>query len=128
MNDKANQYAQVEPEIDEKAEDYPDVHLKALGLKFDLPNLNSADLPIELVQTILIIKSRVVLSQEEQYQALATCLAYFEQMQPNLWNRLRSTGNALGWLAGIVKAWAEESGLDPKSFASSSSRPDTREH
>lgn len=122
------QYAEVQPEIDEDAQKYPDVHLEALGLKFDLPNLNSADLPIELVQTILIIKSRVVLSEEEQYHAMAVCLAYFEQMQPDLWNKLRSSGNALGWLAGIVKSWATESGVDPKAFTSSSSKPSTTAH
>lgn len=121
-------YAVVEPEIDEDANEYPDVHLEALGLKFDLPNLNSADLPIELVQTILIIKSKVVLSEEEQYHAMAVCLAYFEQMQPDLWNKLRSSGNALGWLAGIVKSWATESGVDPKAFTSSSSKRSTTAH
>lgn len=121
-------YAEVEPEIDEDANEYPDVHLEALGLKFDLPNLNSADLPIELVQTILIIKSRVVLSEEEQYHAMAVCLAYFEQMQPDLWNKLRSSGNALGWLAGIVKSWATESGVDPKAFTSSPSKRSTTAH
>lgn len=118
-------YVEVQPEIDEDAQKYPDVHLKALGMKFDLPNLNSADLPIELVQTILIIKSRVVLSEEEQYHALEVCLAYFEQMQPNLWNKLRSTGNAMGWLAGLIKSWAEESGVDPKLSTSSSSKRST---
>lgn len=121
-------YAEVEPEIDEDANEYPDVHLEALGLKFDLPNLQSADLPIELVQTILIIKSRVVLSEEEQYHAMAVCLAYFEQMQPDLWNKLRSSGNALGWLAGIIRAWATESGVDPKAFTSSSSKRSTTAH
>lgn len=122
------QYAEVQPEIDEDAEEYPDVHLEALGMKFDLPNMNSANLPIELVQTILIIKSRVVLSEEDQYHAMAVCLAYFEQMQPNLWNKLRSSGNALGWVAGIVKSWATESGIDPKAFTSSSSKQTIRAH
>jgi hypothetical protein len=122
MNDTS--YAPVQPEIDENAPDYPDVHLEALGMRFNLPNLNSADLPIELINVILIIKSKVVLSEEENYHAMAVCLAYFEQMQPNLWNKLRRSGNALGWLAGIVKTWATESGLDPKAFtSSSSSRP-----
>jgi hypothetical protein len=123
MND-AN-YAVVEPEINENAPEYPDVHLEALGMKFDLPNMNSADLPIELINVILIIKSKIVLSEEENYHAMAVCLAYFEQMQPNLWNKLRRAGNPLGWVAGIVKAWATESGIDPKAFTSSSSSKPT---
>ena len=116
-----NEYARVEPEIAEDAREYPDVHLEALDMKFDLPNMNSADLPIELINVILIVKSKIVLSEEENYHAMAVCLAYFEQMQPNLWNKLRKSGNPLGWLAGIVKTWAVESGLDPKAFTSSSS-------
>jgi hypothetical protein len=123
MND-AN-YAVVEPEVNENAPEYPDVHLEALGMKFDLPNMNSADLPIELINVILIIKSKIVLSEEENYHAMAVCLAYFEQMQPNLWNKLRRAGNPLGWVAGIVKAWATESGIDPKAFTSSSSSKPT---
>jgi hypothetical protein len=119
MND--DNYAVVEPEIDADAREYPDVHLEALDMKFDLPNMNSADLPIELINVILIVKSKIVLSEEENYHAMAVCLAYFEQMQPNLWNKLRKSGNPLGWLAGIVKTWAVESGLDPKAFTSSSS-------
>lgn len=125
MND-AN-YAVVEPEVNENAVQYPDVHLEALDMKFDLPNMNSADLPIELINVILIIKSKIVLSEEENYHAMAVCLAYFEQMQPNLWNKLRRAGNPLGWLAGIVKAWATESGIDPKAFTSSSSSKPTAE-
>lgn len=126
MND-AN-YAVVEPEVNENAVQYPDVHLQALDMKFDLPNMNSADLPIELVNVILIIKSKIVLSEEENYHAMAVCLAYFEQMQPNLWNKLRRAGNPLGWVAGIVKAWATESGIDPKAFTSSSSSKPTAAH
>jgi hypothetical protein len=122
------QYALVSPEVDDQAKEYPDVHIEVLGLKIDLPNLNSADLPIELVQTILIVKSKPVLSEEEQYHAMSTCLAYFEQLQPNLWNKLRTSGNAMGWLAGIVKTWATESGIDPKAFTSSASKPLTKEH
>lgn len=124
MND--TNYTTVQPEIDESTPEYPDVHLEALDMKFDLPNLNSADLPIELINVILIVKSKIVLSEEENYHAMAVCLAYFEQMQPNLWNKLRKSGNPLGWLAGIVKTWAIESGLDPKAFTSSPSSKPTR--
>lgn len=119
MSDKT-EYTVVEPEFDD-SEQYEDVHLEVLGLKLDLPNLNSADLPIELVQTILIIKSKPVLSEEEESLAMATCLAYFEQIQPNLWRRLRTAGHAMEWLAEIVKVWAVESGLDPKASTSSAS-------
>ncbi|AKV55078.1 hypothetical protein BACT_0489 [Bifidobacterium actinocoloniiforme DSM 22766] len=127
MSDKP-EYAIVEPDIEEDDTEYPDVHLEALGLKFDLPNLNSkAELPLEIIQMIFILKSKVVLSDEEQYQAMAVFLAYFEQIHPTLWNRLRRSDNAMGWLTGIVKAWAAESGIDPKALTSSSSTRSTEE-
>ena len=39
-----NQYAKVEPIINDD-DQLEDVHLDVLGVKLDLPNLNSADLP-----------------------------------------------------------------------------------
>ena len=113
-------YAKVETPVIED-EPLEDVHLDVLGIKLDLPNLNSADLPIELVNVVLIVKSKVVLSEEETFHATAVFLAYLQEMQPTLWNKLRKAGNPLGWISAIVKGWAEGSGLDPKSFTSSSS-------
>ena len=112
-----NKPIEIEPDINTDAEQQPDVclSLKGLDTEVTLPNLNSADLPIELVNVVLIVKSKVVLSEEE------TFLAYLQEMQPTLWNKLRKAGNPLGWISAIVKGWAEGSGLDPKSFTSSSS-------
>lgn len=122
----------VEPVIDETQKEWPDVVLqfpKDTGLKeIRLPNMNTSKLPLEMTKAIFIIKSKVVLSEEEQYLVLSTCLAYFEQMQPNLWNHLRKTENALGWLAGILKTWAIGSGIDPKAFTSLSSTKTTTQH
>lgn len=117
----------IEPDIDESRQKLPDVCLKLSGLDTEvtLPNLNSADLPIELINVVLIVKSKVVLSEEETFHATAVFLAYLEQMQPNLWNKLRKAGNPLGWISAIVKGWAEGSGLDPKSFTSLSSTNNT---
>ena len=61
------------------------------------PNLNSADLPIELVNVVPIVKSKVVLSEEETFHATAVFLAYLQEMQPTLWNKLRKAGNP-AWL------------------------------
>ena len=81
-----NKPIEIEPDINTDAEQQPDVclSLKGLDTEVTLPNLNSADLPIELVNVVLIV-------------------------------------NPLGWISAIVKGWAEGSGLDPKSFTSSSS-------
>lgn len=118
-----NKTIEIEPDINTDAEQQPDVclSLKGLDTEVTLPNLNSADLPIELVNVVLIVKSKVILSEEETFHATAVFLAYLQEMQPTLWNKLRKAGNPLGWISAIVKGWAEGSGLDPKSFTSSSS-------
>lgn len=117
-------YTTVEADIDD-TEHYEDVHLKVLGVKLDLPNLNSADLPIDLVNVILLIKSHTVLSDEQESYAMAAFLAYFQQLRPDYWNALRRTGHAMAWLTATVRTWAEQSGIDPKSLSSSSSTPAT---
>lgn len=116
-----NTYHMVEVDLSDAEELKPDVHLEVAGVKLDLPNLNNAELPIELVQTILLIKSRPTLSDEETSACMAAFLAYFQAMKPNFWNVLRKTKRPIAYLIATVKAWAEESRLDPKAFTSPTS-------
>jgi hypothetical protein len=111
-----NTYHIVEVDLSDAEELKPDVHLEVAGVKLDLPNLNNAELPIELVQTILLVKSRPTLSDEETSACMAAFLAYFQAMKPNFWNVLRKTERPIAYLIATVKAWANESGLDPKAF------------
>ena len=87
MSDK--EYHVVNVNLDDAEELKPDVHLEVAGVKLDLPNLNNAELPIELVQAILLVKSKPALSDEENMACVSTFLAYFQTMQPNFWNVLR---------------------------------------
>ena len=52
-----NTYHVVDVDLTDAEELKPDVHLEVAGAKLDLPNLNNAELPIELVQAILLVKS-----------------------------------------------------------------------
>ena len=52
---------------------------------------------------------------------MAAFLAYFENAQPNFWTALRKTKRPMAYLIATVKAWADESGLDPKAFTSPTS-------
>ena len=120
-------------------EEMPDVHLfiptnpdakkddpdYGRGLKLDLPNLNSEDLPIDVIQAVLLTKSAVTLTDEQNFAVASTMLAYFQVMQPTSWNFLRKLGRPMADLAGTVKAWAEQSGLDPKALSSSISKANT---
>lgn len=47
------------------------------GLKLDLPNLNSEDLPIDVIQAVLLTKSAVNLTDEQNFAVASTMLAYF---------------------------------------------------
>jgi hypothetical protein len=122
------EYKPVEIEINEDEQTYEDVHLMVNGVKLDLPNLNSTDLPIELVQMILIVKSTPVLSDEDTARAMSVFLAYFQAVKPNFWSALRKTNNAMAYLVATIKAWAEQSGIDPKAFTSPSSTRTTMKH
>lgn len=116
-----NTYHVVDVDLTDAEELKPDVHLEVAGVKLDLPNLNNAELPIELVQAILLVKSRPTLSDEETSACMAAFLAYFQAMKPNFWNVLRKTERPIAYLTATVKAWADESGLDPKAFTSPTS-------
>ncbi|MFT8639020.1 hypothetical protein [Bifidobacterium sp.] len=116
------EYKQVEiEEALQAAEEYEDVHLSVNGIKLDLPNLQSQKLPIELISAVLLVKSETVLSEQDQYKVMATVLAYFQRMRPDFWLNLNKTGNPLGYVAATLKAWATESGIDPKALRSHTS-------
>ena len=108
-----NTYHVVDVDLSDAEELKPDVHLEVAGAKLDLPNLN--------VQAILLVKSKPALSDEETTACVSTFLAYFQTMQPNFWNVLRKTKRPMAYLTATIKAWAEESGLDPKAFTSPTS-------
>lgn len=82
----------------------------------------------KLVQAILLVKSKPALSDEETMACVSTFLAYFQTMQPNFWNVLRKTKRPMAYLIATIKAWAEESGLDPKAFTSPTSGTTTARH
>lgn len=112
----SSEYTHVEVSLDDTPS-LPAVHLDVLGMKLDLPNLNSAELPIEVVQAVLLIKSQPVLDDATAFQATSVFLAYFEHSYPNFWSKLRASDRPLAWLTATIKAWAEQSGVDPKALS-----------
>lgn len=77
MSDK--EYHVVDVDLTEAEELKPDVHLEVAGVKLDLPNLNNAELPIELVQAILLVKSKPALSDEET----TACVSHVPRLLPD---------------------------------------------
>lgn len=109
-------YTEVITQIDE-SESLPEVHLEVLGMKLDLPNLGGDDLPIELAEAVLLLCSQPVQSEEIQAHVTAAFLAYFRAIQPDFWSKLRASKRPLAYLAATIKAWAEQSDLDPKALS-----------
>ena len=91
-----NKTIEIEPDINTDAEQQPDVclSLKGLDTEVTLPNLNSADLPIELVNVVLIVKSKVVLSEEETFHATA-CPPSAMRTVSWCWSRAASSSAAV---------------------------------
>ena len=116
-----SEYKHVDIDPESVEERKPDIHLEVAGVKLDLPNLNNAELPIELVQVVLMIKSHQVLGEEESNAAASVFLAYFQAQKPDYWNALRKTQRPMAYLLATIKAWAIESGVDPKAFSSRNS-------
>lgn len=111
MSDK--KYTPVEIELDD-AVDLPDVHLEVLGVKLDLPNLGSSKLPIEIVQAVLVARSQPVADENTQAQMMNACLAYFQALRPDFWTKLRLSSAPMDYLVATIKAWGDQSGVDPK--------------
>lgn len=113
-----SEYVDVEiPKIDG---DLPDVHLKVGNVKLDLPNIMSAEIPVEVLQASSIVASKPLeeLSQEDVGAVYSAFLAYFQKKQPAFWWELRRTGQPIATLMATVDAWARESSQDPKSQSS----------
>ena len=74
-----------------------------------------------LLTLLAALALQPALADEETTACVSTFLAYFQTMQPNFWNVLRKTKRPIAYLTATIKAWAEESGLDPKAFTSPTS-------
>ena len=120
MSDK--EYHVVDVDLTDAEELKPDVHLEVAGVETR---------PAEPQQRGTAHRTRPghppgqkqadASSDEETMACVSTFLAYFQTLQPNFWNVLRKTKRPMAYLTATIKAWAEESGLDPKAFTSPTS-------
>lgn len=98
---------------------YEPVRLSFKGVKIELPDLASSQIPLEIVQVVALWRSTPQLTDEQQAQISSVFLAYFQTRQPLMWETLSKTDAPLENLFAIVRAWLERSHLDPKKPASS---------
>lgn len=108
MSEPSYEHVYVD-EAFEDTKDLPEVHLDVLGEHIDLPNLNSPRLPLGIVSAALELSDG-----GDANKGLRTFIDYFQATQPALWRKLETEENGVGWLIGIIEAWASQSGMDPK--------------
>lgn len=83
------------------------------GKKFELPALDSADVPLPLIQSFLLMNAGPV-TQNQQMQIAAAFIGYIEIDHPKLWALLRRKDHALAWVLGLIEQWGAHSRMDPQ--------------
>lgn len=101
------------------SEKFEPVRLQFEGVKIELPDLGSAEVPLEIVQVVALWKSTPQLTEAQQAQVSSVFLAYMQTRQPVIWETLSRTSAPLENLYAIIRAWVERSHFDPKKQASS---------
>lgn len=88
------------------------------GKKFELPALDSNDVPLPLIPAFLMLSASEQPTEEQKMHIAAAFISYLEQDHPKLWATLKRQTNALAWVNGLIRQWGDHSGLDPKQPAS----------
>ncbi len=98
------------------------------GERFELPALDSADVPIALLPVVLAVAGGEVETDEDRIRVAGTFVAFLQDEYPRLWRALRiqagggkptsALGPLLAWVTGLLEAWGAHSGMDPQQPAS----------
>lgn len=81
--------------------------------EFELPALDSPGIPIELLSLSLLVLNKTD-DEERGMVALRGFIDYFRANESGLYRALDRHPQTLAVLLGLVKRWAEHSGVDPK--------------
>lgn len=88
------------------------------GKRFELPALNSADVPLPLIPVFLALAAGEVESDEDRVRIAGTFVGYLQSEHPSLWRHLKAQPGALRYVIGLIEQWGEHSRLDPTRPAS----------
>ena len=88
------------------------------GEKFELPALDSSDVPLPLIPVFLAVAGGQVDNEEDRIRVAGSFVTYIQGEQPRLWRKLKSQPNALAWVVGLIEQWGQHSRLDPQPPAS----------
>lgn len=107
----------ITPETDDKplAEAFK---FELAGDKFEIPALTDRTAPLELMPILLLAMADHV-DEDAKVRAGVALLQWMQKDQPKLWRTLKRQPNALAWVQGLLEAWIEHSGIDPKASRSS---------
>lgn len=113
-----SEYVQITPDgaVESTREPF---RFEVAGRRFELPALDSSDVPLPLIPAFLILTaSDGDITDEQKMQIAASFITFLEQDHPKLWQHMKRQPNALAWVNGLIRQWGEHSGVDPKRPAS----------
>lgn len=112
------QYVQIVPQGHTLVEREPFRFALPNGDKFTLPHLQSGDMPLELVETVLTLTTMGADDEIAEARATGAVLAYFRTEQPKLHRTIKKHRNQIAVATGLIHQWAEHSQIDPKASGS----------
>ena len=83
------------------------------GKRFELPALTESTAPLELMPLLLLAVMDGV-NTDQKIQAGIAFFEYLKNDHPALWRHLKKQNNSLEWINGLMEAWIEHGGIDPK--------------
>lgn len=112
-----SEYVQITPhgEVSEAREPFRFI---LDGRKFELPALDSANVPLPLIPIFLALSADDAPDEDTRMRVAGTFVAYLEADHPKLWATLKRQPDAIRWVVGLIEQWGGHSGLDPKLPAS----------
>ncbi len=82
--------------------------------KFELPALDSANVPLALLPIFLALGSGQVDNEEDKVRVAGTFVAFIQDEHPRLWRALRRQKEPIRWVLGLIEQWGDHSKMDPQ--------------
>jgi hypothetical protein len=117
------QYAEITPDAAPAALKEP-FRFTLDGKKFELPPLDSAQVPLELIPVFMLFKQYDTVQdvpEETRMQAAAAFVQYLQIKEPRLWATISKQKTPILWINGLIRQWGDYAGLEGKASSSGDS-------
>ncbi|WP_087507929.1 hypothetical protein [Cellulomonas iranensis] len=116
-----SEYLQISPEGAVEST-RPPFRFEIAGRRFELPALDSADVPLPLIPLFLILSQADgdvdAIDADDKMRIAAAFITYLETDQPKIWAVIKRQKQPIAWVNGLIRQWGAHSRLDPRQPAS----------